>query len=80
MPSQAALARLREIRRKVGERITVDMDVPGYQGMLVARFGPLPWDVVEKGIGKVPPVRRVFPLPFSTTSHGNGPNRATNMP
>jgi len=26
------------------------MDVPGYQGMLVARFGPLPWDVVERAM------------------------------
>lgn len=39
------ISRLREVRQEVAQRTTVDLDVPGYQGLLIARYEPIPYDV-----------------------------------
>lgn len=45
------LARLREIRESFKGERHIDLDVPGYQGILVARYQPVLWETLKK-IGK----------------------------
>jgi len=42
------LSRIRERRAQLQEERHLDLDIPGYDGMLVARYRPLPWDEVKK--------------------------------
>lgn len=43
----SVVSRLRELRQSFGDSATVDLEVPGYRGELVARYGPLAWDVIR---------------------------------
>jgi hypothetical protein len=43
----SAISRLRELRQSFTDDVHVDLEVPGYRGELVARYGPLPWDVIR---------------------------------
>lgn len=44
----SALSRLRALREDFTNAATVDLDVPGYKGELVARYHPLPWEVIRQ--------------------------------
>ena len=43
----SVVARLRELRESFVNDITVDLEVPGYRGELVARYAPLPWEMIR---------------------------------
>jgi hypothetical protein len=43
----SVVSRLRELRENFATDVTVDLEVPGYRGELVARYGALPWDVIR---------------------------------
>lgn len=43
----SVIERLREMRASFSDDAHVDIEVPGYRGELVARYGPLPWEVVR---------------------------------
>jgi hypothetical protein len=43
----SVLDRLRTIRTEFQAETTHDIDVPGYRGRLVARYAPLPWEIVR---------------------------------
>ncbi len=44
----SVMTRLRAIREEFTSGPQhIDLDVPGYKGALVARYGPLPWEVVR---------------------------------
>jgi hypothetical protein len=47
----SVIDRLREQRKKIGEQRSLDLDIPGYDGVLVARYNRLEWDDLKK-IGK----------------------------
>lgn len=47
-PEQGSvLDRLRAIRQETRAQTTHDMEIPGYRGLLVARYAALPWEVVR---------------------------------
>jgi hypothetical protein len=41
------VARLRELRAEFQADVSVDLPVPGYRGELVARYAPLPWNIIR---------------------------------
>lgn len=43
----SVVTRLRELREGFKVDVHVDLEVPGYRGELVARYGALPWEVVR---------------------------------
>lgn len=43
----SVMSRLRELRENFTQDITVDLEVPGYRGELVARYAPLPWEMIR---------------------------------
>jgi hypothetical protein len=44
----SVMSRLRTLRENFQTEQTIDLDVPGYRGELVARYGPLPWEVIRQ--------------------------------
>lgn len=42
------LSRIKARRRELQKTRTLDLEIAGYDGMLVARYKPLAWDVVKK--------------------------------
>jgi hypothetical protein len=43
----SVISRLRELRKEHTEATTRKIELPGYQGELIAEYAPLPWDVVR---------------------------------
>lgn len=55
------LGRLRQLHKKLHEKRTIDIDVPGYEGELVVRYHGLDWNDVSKimtRIQSMKPVRK----------------------
>jgi hypothetical protein len=50
-PVTSEIERLRELRRGITENRTIELDIPGYNGLLVARYRLLDWKTV-RGIVK----------------------------
>lgn len=42
------LASLRAKREAIASERHLDLDIPGYDGQLVARYGPVAWEVIDK--------------------------------
>lgn len=43
----SVISRLRELREGFVNDVTVDLEIPGYRGELVARYSPLPWEMIR---------------------------------
>lgn len=46
--SSSVLGQLRSRRRRLGEKTHLDMEIPGYNGLLFARYRRVPWEDLKK--------------------------------